>query len=252
MAQLVPQQHAAFGPHFILALRRPDDSDRLASALGSMEVKLNCAIVFDMDGVIFQTTRPKHDAMLCLFPDEQKGVASQTIMRMGGVPRKDKLAQVHKACFGRLPSNIELRTYLARYEFALHAVLAKPVATPGIESFLELISCPCFVNSSAPISEVNSQLRQAGLDQYFSRIYGAPALKTQVLQNIKRQVKGLDAFFGDASADRDAASAAGVAFVAVVGETDQFPNNDVPKIKDFVDAGAVVELVNCALLPNAS
>jgi hypothetical protein len=70
---------------------------------------LRYAIAFDMDGVVFRTTMPKHHAMLGLFPETMKEVASDAIMGMSGVARKQKLASVYETCFGRAPSSAELK-----------------------------------------------------------------------------------------------------------------------------------------------
>jgi phosphoglycolate phosphatase-like HAD superfamily hydrolase len=59
-------------------------------------------------------------------------------------------------------------------------------------------------------------------------------------------------FFGDAKADRDAAARAGCAFVAVVGETDQFPGTTAPKIADFVNDEVVFKAINGALVANST
>ena len=214
---------------------------------------LRYAIAFDMDGVVFRTTKPKHDAMLGLFPERMKEVASDAIMGMSGVARKQKLASVYETCFGRAPSSAELQGYLQKYEVALRGVLANPVVTPGIKSFLERSPSRNFVCSSAPLDEVNRQLRMTGLEQHFEGTYGAPTSKTHALQDVARRVGRMDVvFFGDAKVDRDAAASAGCAFVAVVGETDQFPGTTAPKIADFVNDEVVIEAINSALAANAT
>ncbi|HNV58306.1 MAG TPA: HAD hydrolase-like protein [Rhodoferax sp.] len=211
------------------------------------------AIAFDMDGVIFRTTRPKHDAMLSLFPGATKEVASDEIMSMSGVPRGQKLTRVYERCFGRTPSGAELQALLQKYEVALRVVLADPVVTPGIKSFLERSSSQCFVCSSAPLEEVERQLQIAGLEKRFERAYGAPTSKTQALQDVSRRVGHMDVvFFGDATADLKAAKDAGCAFVAVVGETDQFPESPTPRVADFVNDVVVLDAINCALVANAA
>lgn len=218
-----------------------------------MNQPLRYAIAFDMDGVIFRTTTPKHDAMLSLFPEPVKVVASGAIMGLSGVPRRHKLAKVYETCFGRVPSSAETQMYLDNYELALRAVLASPTVTPGLRSFIAHSPSPCFVCSSAPHEEVDQQLRNAGLDQYFEGTYGAPALKTQALRDVVRRVNHMEVvFFGDAVADREAATLAGCGFVAVVGETDQFAGTTLPRIVDFSDEEKVHEAIKSALAANAA
>ena len=214
---------------------------------------LRYATAFDMDGVIFRTTKPKHDARLSLFPETMKEVASDAIMGLSGVPRRHKLARVYETCFRREPSTTELQNYLANYEVALRAVLEAPVVAPGIRTFLERLSSPRFVCSSAPLEEVNHQLPMAGLEQHFDGTYGAPISKLQALRDVARRVRGMKVvFFGDATIDRDAARLAGCGFVAVVGETDQFSGTTTPKISDFANDEVVLEAIKCALVANAA
>ena len=218
-----------------------------------MNQPLRYAIAFDMDGVIFRTTRPKHDAMLSLFPEPMKAVASDAIMGLSGVPRRYKLERVYETCFGRAPSSAETQMYLDNYELKLHAVLTNPAVTPGIRSFIEHLSSPLYVCSSAPHEEVNNQLRTAGLNQHFESTYGVPTSKTEALLDIVRRVTPMEVvFFGDAMADLDAATLAGCGFVAVVGETDQFAATTSPKIIDFVNEEAVFEAIKRALVANAA
>jgi len=224
-----------------------------SQTLGRMIQPLQYAIALDMDGVIFRTTKPKHDAMLSLFPETRQEAISDAILSMSGVPRRQKLATVYEACFGHHPAEAVLQTYLQKYADALQDALAKPVITPGIEEFLERSPSRCFVCSSAPRDEVARQLRMTGLAQHFEGEYGAPMSKVEALRDVAQRVANLAVvFLGDAQADREAAAQVGCAFVAVIGETDQFPNMATPKVTDFVNGEAVLEAINCALVANAA
>lgn len=206
------------------------------------------AVALDMDGVIFQTTRAKHDAMLSLFPAEASAVASRTIWSLAGVPRSEKLATVHKACHGSMPTDAELHRYLSNYRGLLENALASPALIPGVASLVALGRHRAFVCSSAPEEEVKHALEAAGLDTYFEAVYGAKTSKLAALQEIAHKIDNLPlVFFGDAVANLTAATCASVGFVALTAEADQFGGLAVPKLKDFCDYQLVLEAVGLAL-----
>jgi len=65
------------------------------------------------------------------------------------------------------------------------------------------------------------------------------------LSEVKRRHKNLiPVFFGDSIGDLRAAQEAGVAFVAVVCERDNFADYEVVKIKDFTSMELVQQCIN--------
>lgn len=224
-----------------------------SSEVSRMNWLPDVAIALDMDGVIFRTTLPKRDAMLCLFPPESRSKLSSVVLSLSGVPRKEKLSQVHLTLYGAHPSRERLAGLLAEYEIVLASQLARPILTPGLTDFLKGLATQKCVCSSAPVHEVLRQLEGASLTSHFKLVFGAPTSKTEALREFRKQAGGRQVvFFGDAAADRQAARAAGVGFVAVVGEYDQFNDASIPKIEDFVDEQAVWRAIRVTLANNAA
>ena len=207
------------------------------------------AIALDMDGVIFRTVKLKHDALLSLFPAHLSAVASRMIWSLAGVPRRHKLALVHEACHGTQATTANVEVYLSQYAALLEAALAAPPLTPGVASFVALGQHRAFVCSSAPIEEVRRLLKAADLSDALEAVYGAPTSKPDALREIIDRVAGMPlVFFGDAVADREAATQNAVAFVGMTGEHDAFDLTPVPKLVDFSDVQTVLDAVAKAML----
>ncbi len=207
----------------------------------------------DMDGVIFRTVMAKHDAMLGLFPTERREVVSQAILSLSGIPRREKLHAVHRECFAKEATESQVEAYLEAYALALTASLQSPALAPGIKSFIEQLSVPVYVCSSAPTREVTQMLEAAGIVEHFKGIYGSPLSKASALRQVAQTAKGsVLVYFGDAPADQAAAEEVGACFVAVAGELDQFPHSQVAKVQDFTNLCAVQSAIERAIVANAA
>ena len=212
-------------------------------------------VVLDLDGVIVKTNLVKHDAMLALFADDPARQASVSafILAHGGVPRRHKLTALLHARLGTAPSEAAIEALLARYAAALAHQLAAAPMVEGVEAFLASWPGPMYVCSSAPVPEVHSQLSGRALDARFAAVYGGDTPKCEALRQIADANPGRRVvFFDDAVSDHAAAQAAGVAFVAVACERDNFATMAVAKIQDFVQPAVVARAMTEALAsPNA-
>ncbi|MFY8118190.1 MAG: HAD family hydrolase [Roseateles sp.] len=208
----------------------------MSESTGGASARAAAVLVFDLDGVIIRSTLPKHRAMLSLFPSSVHGALSETLLRLGGVPRREKLGLAFRMSHGRQPTEAELAELLRCYAHRLEQVLAQPESMPGLACFVRRAAGPKFVCSAAPAAEVQAQLARLDLLPYFQRVYASQSDKVIALRDIQLQRPELRVlFFGDALQDLAAAKAAGVGFVAVVGERDAFPGQAIPKLQDFSD-----------------
>ena len=207
-----------------------------------MEGSVASAIVLDMDGVLLRTNDAKYRAMLGLFdryPARTKAI-SDFILGNGGVPRAVKLKHILESIVGAPASEAAINGYLVAYEHSLEGALSAAPFVAGVEDFLSGCACPVYLCSSAPASEVTWQLSARQLEGYFAEVFDGRTPKEVALGRIAtRHGHERTVFFGDSLGDLAAARSAGVPFVAVVAEWDNFLDRPVVKVRDFTDRGAV-------------
>ena len=210
-------------------------------------------LVFDMDGVLLESVQRKLQAMLSIFPANDRSRLQPVVLSLSGVPRRPKLQLIFTAAFGRAPKERELELAVASYEAQLGYFAAQTAnIVKGVVSFLRDSKTQSYVASSAPKDEVVDQLSHAGLLHYFSAVFGSPTTKTQALCEVRRRHPSGDiVFFGDALADQDAAKSAGVAFVGVTAESNQFSDQSVTTIPHFADMTLVEAAIRLALCVDA-
>jgi phosphoglycolate phosphatase-like HAD superfamily hydrolase len=205
------------------------------------------AIVLDMDGVLLRTNDAKYRAMLGLFagyPANTKAI-SDFILGSGGVPRAEKLKYILESIVGAAASEAAINEYLVRYEHALEGALPAAEFVAGVRDFLSACACPLYLCSSAPASEVTRQLSARHLESYFAEVFDGGTPKEEALRRIAtRHGHKPIVFFGDSRGDLAAALAAGVPFVAVAAEWDNFVDIPVVKVRDFTDSAIVQRCIS--------
>jgi phosphoglycolate phosphatase-like HAD superfamily hydrolase len=203
-----------------------------------MDRSVVSAIALDMDGVLLRSNDAKYRAMLGLFERHptKTTVISQFILRSGGVPRAEKLKYILESIVGIVPSQATLNEYLAKYEQSLEEALSAASFVSGVRDFLSDCECPLYLCSSAPAGEVARQLSARHLQSYFAEVFDGRTPKDEALKYIAhRHGRKGTVFFGDSLGDLAAAQSAGVSFVAVVAEWDNFVERSVVKLRDFAD-----------------
>jgi len=199
-------------------------------------------VVFDLDGVIVKTNFVKHEAMLSLFADdpEQQGAISEFILANGGVPRKAKLAHLLRYNLHTEPTDALLSEYLRRYAMQLEHQLAVAPMVEGVGEFIARYPGTRYVCSSAPEAEVQDQVSRRSLGHHLAAVYGGATPKPEALRTIVASHPGQPVvFFGDSVGDYEASCQAGVAFVGVVCERDNFQGMPVVKLQDFAHQATV-------------
>jgi phosphoglycolate phosphatase-like HAD superfamily hydrolase len=214
-------------------------------------------IVLDLDGVIVKSNIAKHDAMLSLFEGhpEKRNQVSSYILANGGVRRDHKLRHILTKIFEVKLAEDTLSSYLFEYAHKLESLLAAAPLVEGVEDFLANRdhSFNFYVSSSAPEAEVKDQLSRRGLAGHFKAVFSANTPKEIALRQVSSRHPGqITVFFGDSVGDWNAAREAGVAFVAVISERDNFAGLPVTKLSDFMSIPAVLSAINAALSEQAT
>jgi phosphoglycolate phosphatase-like HAD superfamily hydrolase len=218
-------------------------------------MSLEGVVVLDLDGVILQSNLIKHQAMLSLFegaPVHREAVSTY-ILANGGVPRREKIAAILREILAVPDTPEVLSHYLARYAVRLESLLAIAPIVEGIAEFVQNQAFAFYVCSSAPEAEIETQLVRTGLLRYFTAVFGSTTTKANALLHIRQQEIGArPVFFGDSIGDLRAAKEAGVAFIAVTSERDNFIEQEVIKLKDFSSLERVQRCMQAALLEGAT
>jgi phosphoglycolate phosphatase-like HAD superfamily hydrolase len=206
-------------------------------------------LVFDMDGVLFDTESVKITAFRDAFADlcgrdpSLLAQVSEYNQTHRGIPRDTKIRYVLTTLLGMPEAHDQVA---ARYAALLKQRLPDCAPVAGVTTFLREVTAIRYVASSAPVQEIQAQLDRHNIGDLFAGAFGYPHTKTQALRAIAaRHPAAARAFFGDAPADRDAAHATETPFVAIN------PNPALAAtVKDYFDdfsrAGTILARVNGA------
>ena len=200
------------------------------------------ALVFDFDGVLVESLDIKRQAFAELYQPYGEDVVRQVVafhQAHGGVSRYDKIRHFEHVLLGL--STIEDEILEKAEAFARlveDAVVACPEVT-GATELLRLLNgqLPCFVASATPEAELRRIVCRRGWSNFFSGVFGTPATKKEILRNILHLVrKPADEclMVGDATADFEAASMAGLRFVGRVAaqHATPFPSH-IPLVRNM-------------------
>jgi len=115
------------------------------------------------------------------------------------------------------------------YTVSCEQAIATCEEVPGTTETLRWISqqnIPIFINSRTPKTTLNRLVTLRSFDRYASKIYGAPATKSENLRQIQNLTQAQSQeilFVGDSEDDREAALEVGCHFVGVtIGEENRF------------------------------
>lgn len=213
------------------------------------------AVVFDLDGVIVKTNFVKHDAMVSLFADhpDRQAAISEFILSNGGVPRRAKLAHLLQHVLRVEPTEALLVEYLHRYAAQLEHRLAVAPMVEGVAQFIAQCPASRYVCSSAPEAEVHQQVSRRALGRHLAAVYGGNTPKSDALRAMAAAHANQPVvFFGDSVGDYEASCKAGVVFVGVVCERDNFEGLPVVKLRDFAHRATVEQaMLDAAALRQA-
>jgi HAD superfamily hydrolase (TIGR01549 family) len=178
-------------------------------------------VIFDFDGVILESADIKTAGLVEAFSDyPQHGEAVREYDRAHmGLSRHAKVEGIYREILG-IPLAEAERTRRAQ-AFA-HLTLDRVLSCPFVPGALELLRsldsrCLAFVASGTPHDELEVVVNRREIRGYFEEVWGSPATKVEIVGDIlarHRLGRGEILFVGDSITDYEAASQAGVPFVA--------------------------------------
>jgi len=179
------------------------------------------AIIWDIDGVIIESSEIKTETFKILFadyPDKLPEIISYH-QKNGGLSRYVKFRYFYENILGKnLTAQEEAELGEKFSEIALTQILKAPFV-PGAIEFLSRHKSHYlfFVASGTPEDELKNILNHRELTPFFLEIHGAPKPKSDIIEDIlcKYELQREEAvFIGDAESDRLAAEKTRILFIA--------------------------------------
>jgi len=201
------------------------------------------AIIFDMDGVILESTLIKTDAFADLFgfcDDETLNKILEHHIENGGVSRYEKIKHYYKEFLKKELTKEELETLGNEYSMlVLEKVLECPFVK-GVKQFLEdnYKLYDMYLISGTPKKELDYIMEKRDLEDYFRTWYGSQDGYSKA-DWINRIIDQHDydkedvIYIGDSWSDYEASKETGIKFLGRVESESPFPpGTDI--IKNFV------------------
>ena len=178
------------------------------------------AIIFDCDGVIFDSNALKTSAfreVLAAYPQEVVDKFISYHQTNGGISRYEKLRVFFTDFLKTSVDEEKLQKLLADFGSSCQRLYQQADLTPGCVNLLEQLSehIPLYVASGSDEAELRQVFTGRDLDKYFRGIYGSPKTKQDCVAEIiqKLDFRNEIVFVGDAESDWKAATGANINFV---------------------------------------
>lgn len=179
------------------------------------------AIIFDVDGVIFESADIKTLAFKRLFqeysPDEVNKMLDYHLRNMG-ISRYVKFKYFFESILGKNLSKKEEEELGVRFSNIVVEEVLKAPFVSGTLDFLKnsYLDYSLFIASGTPQGELDYIVSERKLSDYFKKVYGSPQEKTSIINNILENNslrKDEAVFIGDAESDLKAARGTGISFI---------------------------------------
>jgi HAD superfamily hydrolase (TIGR01549 family) len=190
-------------------------------------------VFFDFDGVILDSVDVKTNAfgkMFSKYGSEIESAVRSYHLANTGVSRFDKFRYYYDSLLFQ-PIDDELLAKLsAEFSAIAFAEVVAAQFMPGALEALEQLkkaSVPMYIVSATPETEMQTIVKERGLEKYFDEVHGSPRKKYEIVREIVSRKK-LDAqkclFIGDAISDYKAAQETGVSFLGIIKTISPFPS----------------------------
>lgn len=178
--------------------------------------------IFDCDGVILDSNKLKIEAMnnaLCKYFDGNEKITQciDYFKNNFGTSRFHHISVFVNDIFklSELEKKSAYDNVLNAYSEQCKALYLKSELTPGVLEFMQSLKGDIYIASGSEQSELREVFQKRGLDIFFKNIYGSPTPKVELVSNILKENKSLNAImFGDAISDMNAAFDNNIDFVA--------------------------------------
>lgn len=185
------------------------------------------AAIFDFDGTLVDSAKPKRDAFFAIFPDTPLHRAI-----VSGVLEEDPDGSRHRVLplmVGRMQAAgldrdraLVVSDLVANYGSVSEAAVKQAPELPGASALLAALSprMQLHLCSNTPRKTVRAQVEARGWASYFATVEGHPAVKAEKVESVVRN-GGFEpqrvVVIGDGISDQDAARANGCRFIAIKG-----------------------------------
>jgi phosphoglycolate phosphatase-like HAD superfamily hydrolase len=179
------------------------------------------AVIFDFDGVIVDSANIKTQAFLDLFADypEHRARIRRHHLDNLGISRYRKFEWIYTELLRRPLGDEEKERLGSAFSGLVLSKILQCDYVPGAVECLEALRSrhSLFVASGTPQEELEFIIKRRGLDSYFEEVWGTPTTKVEIISSILARFKlGKSEllFVGDGLSDFEAASEAGLRFIA--------------------------------------
>lgn len=200
--------------------------------------------VFDLDGVVLESTEIKTSAFRRLFAHHEDHVDEIVALhvRHAGVSRYEKFRMIHRDILEAPLDDEECERLGEEFSALVVDEVLGCAFVPGARELLErrCEELPLYVASGTPEDELRHIVTERGIGACFAGVFGSPATKGQILGRLLAEHgigPGEALFVGDAMTDLEGAREARVPFVGRVapGEADPFAGEEVHTVADLAE-----------------
>jgi len=200
-------------------------------------------IIFDCDGVLIESIRPKTDLFVDLLPalsDRQEEAVRELHGSNPGMHRSDVFRHAHEEILGESVSADQITALCDVFNQRVTDMMSDIPLVEGVQSFLERNRhrFRYHVVSGAPEDELKTLLERLGIASYFSNISGSPPGKPERAQDIvQASERPRDVFLVVGDAEQDLAMAERVDVPMIFR-----PSTDRVRLKSPYIAGEIADL----------
>lgn len=185
------------------------------------------AIIFDCDGVLFDSNRLKTQAFREILLDYPETAVEEFITyhkTHGGISRYVKLRTFFTEILQTYVDEVQLADLLRQFGQACRRLYREAALTPGCMMLLTTLygQIPLYIASGSDKAELRQVFEERRLAHFFNGIYGSPKTKrdcvAEICSNLGSATKPL--LVGDAESDWKAARQANLSFIFMAGFSD--------------------------------
>jgi phosphoglycolate phosphatase-like HAD superfamily hydrolase len=206
-------------------------------------------IIFDCDGVIFDTNKLKSDAFALAVKDYPKEIVEEFVkyhQQTGGISRYVKFRKFITDFLKESFSETLYNKLLNAYSQECIRIYQTASLTSGSQELFKLLKNndkKLYVASGSDENELKESFINRNISHYFEGILGSPKSKLECVKDIKCQNNEMNGLIiGDSYADYAAANEAGLDFIFMKKFSEVSPdqyktctNNSILVINDLTD-----------------
>ena len=185
------------------------------------------AIIFDCDGVLFDSNRLKTQAFREILADYPEADVEEFITyhkTHGGISRYVKLRYFLTEILQTSVDEAQLAVLLREFGHACRRLYQKALLTPGCITLLTKLygQIPLYIASGSDEAELRQVFEERELAHFFNGIYGSPKTKSDCIAEISSNLGSATKILlvGDAQSDWKAARQANLSFIFMAGFSD--------------------------------